>query len=238
MDRHPARFRCVGNYCYAGSRQSDQVFTWRGCVTHAIERHHYGRYNPADMYHTGTRNRRYHQDGVADFVRVPDIVEAQALRQPHDYPKAKSSSWVCGHCTKYVCQPGTLRGVIDHVGAVHGKTQVDAADILLAPGVFSISRANTYCARLGSQGNSKPVEEFFCFKCVESMGFGDIRRMTSHMHGRHEIKWPHCRLQRSNLWPLPAVALPAVESTTSRFGMIVCSLEKSSMSTLSMYCNV
>ncbi|KAJ7087628.1 hypothetical protein B0H15DRAFT_299287 [Mycena belliarum] len=178
MDRHPARFRCVDDFCYAGSSQSDQVFTWRGWTR-----------NP-----TG----RYYQDGEANFVRVSEIVEAQALRQSHDYPKAESSSWVCGHCTRYVCEPGTLQGVTDHVGAAHGKTQVDAADILLAPGVFSISRGSTFYVppltapevRSGSQGTSNSVEEFFCFKCAQSKGFSDAHQMTSHVKGKHRIRCP------------------------------------------------
>ncbi|KAJ7087630.1 hypothetical protein B0H15DRAFT_931173 [Mycena belliarum] len=221
MDRHPARFRCVDYFCHMGIRESDQVYTWRGCVTHAIEGHLYGSSDMAYIYNTGTRNPtgRYYQvgDRDADFVRVSEIVEAQALRQLHDYPKAESTSWVCGHCTKYVCEPGTLQGVTDHVGAVHGKTQVDAADILLAPGVFSISRGSTYSAlpltapeaRSGSQGNSKPVEEFFCFKCVESKGFGDESCMTRHMQGKHKIR---CPLRNVHYGLRAALSTPAVQT--------------------------
>jgi hypothetical protein len=63
---------------------------------------------------------KYYQNGTLNFVAVPEDVAAQAVGPCHDdVPKAESTSWMCGHCTKYACGPETLHGVTAHVSTVY-----------------------------------------------------------------------------------------------------------------------
>ncbi|KAJ7910538.1 hypothetical protein B0H13DRAFT_2486403 [Mycena leptocephala] len=164
MDRHAARFRCEGrvNYsdCGKGNRHTMHVFTWRGCVTHAISAHQYGAKTESLSWRGGPD--KYYKNGTVNFVAVPEDVAARAVGPCHDdVPKAASTSWVCGHCTKYAGGPEQLQGVTAHVKTVHGKAQPDGLDILLAPGVLSINGSYSITRPGAPVANSRKAKVLF-----------------------------------------------------------------------------
>ncbi|KAJ6592685.1 hypothetical protein B0H19DRAFT_1088326 [Mycena capillaripes] len=174
MDRHTARFRCDGraNYsqCAKDIRHTMHVFTWRGCR----------------VVVPGSNDDGYYKNGTVNFVAVPEDVAARAVGLCHDdVPKAESSSWVCGHCTEYVGGPETLQGVTAHVRAVHGKPTPDGLDILLAPGVLSIS-SRSYTIRGPGAAVARPRQTnnnngaFRCLRCENSS-------RSDHLKGKHRI---------------------------------------------------
>jgi hypothetical protein len=84
-------------------------------ITHAIETHHYGSQEKTPSYRKLDADY-YHQDGTVSFVVIPAHPGAES-RGPFsdDLPRADSTSWVCGHCTKFVCAPQTFQAVNGHV---------------------------------------------------------------------------------------------------------------------------
>ncbi|KAJ7489034.1 hypothetical protein FB451DRAFT_1362049 [Mycena latifolia] len=208
MDSHTARFRCEGRVDYADCGKNHQwikVFTWRGCVTHAIEVHQYGSEKPSWQLDADG----YYKNGNATFVAIPEDPAAR-IRGPFNdtLPTAESSSWVCGHCTVYVCGPETLQGVTAHVNTVHGKTEIGTLDILLAPGVLSISKT-CYSLRRPEAVVAKPVAPkpvvsnsrqpeaqhsdvvmLRCFRCDNSRLFRGSRPVGDHLKGKHQILNP------------------------------------------------
>ncbi|KAJ7127641.1 hypothetical protein C8R44DRAFT_99022 [Mycena epipterygia] len=181
MDLRNAKFRCDGKLdwkaCGKVSNMAE-VFTWRGCITHVIETHTYG---------TTSKNPRlfgngYHKDGKSYFA----LMAADPAAQSHgpfkdDLPEAESTSWVCGHCTKYVCRPERFQDVVLHVNTVHGKSQLDASDVLLAPGVLSISKSCYSVARGGSPLGPR------CLKCGGPRRFKHGRSIWDHLKAKHQI---------------------------------------------------
>ncbi|KAJ6598144.1 hypothetical protein DFH09DRAFT_1303960 [Mycena vulgaris] len=120
MDLRDARFRCDGRLDYeaCGNRQTADMFTWRGCITHAIEVHQYGDQEQAPSY----RRDDYHKRGRVNFALIPAHPEQAHGPFKDDLPKMESTAWVCGHCTKYVCGPETFQGVTVHVKTVYVVT--------------------------------------------------------------------------------------------------------------------
>ncbi|KAF8121725.1 hypothetical protein K438DRAFT_1897708 [Mycena galopus ATCC 62051] len=180
MDRRTARFRCDGQTGYNYSQcPKVHVFTWRGCVTHAIKNHEYGIKRESRFW--GSDDGRYYKNGTVNCVAVPEDVAARAVGPcKDDVPKAESSSWVCGHCTEYVGGPETLQGVTAHVRTVHGKPTPDGLDILLAPGVLPIS--TSYSIRKTNNG------AFRCLRCEKSSRrFAGVRPVSDHLKGKHKI---------------------------------------------------
>ncbi|KAJ7730043.1 hypothetical protein B0H14DRAFT_3899326 [Mycena olivaceomarginata] len=117
MDHRNARFRCDGRVAYdvCGKYNKDiKVFTWRGCITHAIETHHYGSQEKTVL--PEARCQLLPQRRHRLVCRDPAHPGAES-RGPFsdDLPRADSTSWVCGHCTKFVCAPQTFQAVNDHV---------------------------------------------------------------------------------------------------------------------------
>jgi hypothetical protein len=127
---------------------------------------------------------KYYKNGTVNFVAVPEDVAARAVGPCHDdVPKAASTSWVCGHCTKYAGGPEQLQGVTAHVKTVyvsasliclgctftdprdgrlsHGKAQPDGLDILLAPGVLSINGSYSITRPGTRVANSRKAKVLF-----------------------------------------------------------------------------
>ncbi|KAJ7127629.1 hypothetical protein C8R44DRAFT_98931 [Mycena epipterygia] len=189
MDRRNVRFRCYGEFNYKACDKAShrvQVFTWRGCITHAIDAHNYGR---KESWRSGTT---YNKDGKAKFAIIPADPAVQAHGSFKDLPKTDSTSWVCGHCTRYTCQPETFQAITVHVNTVHGKSQVDASDVLLAPGVLSISKSCYSVQHGGSvavQTRSSTAPGPRCLRCVGSRssrkfkGESSVRDHLRSMHG-------------------------------------------------------
>ncbi|KAJ7474189.1 hypothetical protein FB451DRAFT_1367155 [Mycena latifolia] len=179
MDAHNAWFRCGGrtltDACSDRGKIMD-VFTWRGCITHAIEVHHYGHHKSKD----------YWRDGTAQFFPYREDPAAALVGGPfnEDLPTVESLAWVCGHCTQFVCGPETFESVTAHVNAVHGKVQLGASDILLAQGVIPISK-RCFSVRRKARHN-----EFRCLKCDDERLFKGERAMRDHLKMRHKILKP------------------------------------------------
>ncbi|KAJ7871901.1 hypothetical protein B0H14DRAFT_3439334 [Mycena olivaceomarginata] len=160
MDHRNARFRCDGRVAYdvCGKYNKDiKVFTWRGCITHAIETHHYGSQEKTPSYRKPDANY-YHKDGTVSFVVIPAHPGAES-RGPFsdDLPRADSTSWVCGHCTKFVCAPQTFQAVNDHVKTEHGEPHPGTSDVLLGPGVLPVSKSCYSIGRPGSTAGAQPT---------------------------------------------------------------------------------
>ncbi|KAJ7910565.1 hypothetical protein B0H13DRAFT_2272451 [Mycena leptocephala] len=195
MDRHAARFWCDGRVDYSdcgSNRYTMHVFTWRGCVTHAIGAHQYG--DKTESFSLRGGFDKYYKNGTANFVAVPEDVVARAVGPCHNHvPKVESTSWVCGHCTKYACGPETLQGVTAHVNTVHGKAQPDGLDILLAPGVLSISGVYFF-APPGAVANSRNTnnnEAFRCLRCEKSSRrFAGVGPVSDHLRDMHKVVNP------------------------------------------------
>ncbi|KAJ6592661.1 hypothetical protein B0H19DRAFT_1088280 [Mycena capillaripes] len=196
MDRHTVRFRCDGraNYsqCAKDIRHTMHVFTWRGCVTHAIKNHEYG--SKRESWFRGSSDDGYYKNGPVNFVAVPEDVAACAVGLCHDdLPKVESFSWVCGHCTEYVGGPETLQGVTAHVKAVHGKPTPDGLDIPLAPGVLSISSSYSIqgfgaAVARPRRTNNNNNGAFRCLRCENSSRrFAGVGPVSDHLKGKHKI---------------------------------------------------
>ncbi|KAJ7910545.1 hypothetical protein B0H13DRAFT_1876653 [Mycena leptocephala] len=186
MDRHAARFRCDGQANHSDcdkGRHTMHVFTWRGCVTHAIDK--------VIVLEGGPDSDKYYKNGTVNFLVFPDDVAAQAVPCHDDVPKAESTSWVCGHCTKYVGGPETLQSVTAHVNAIHGKAQPDGLDILLAPGVLSTTRSYSIQRPGAPVANSRKANNnrgFRCFRCDQPWKrFAEVGRVSQHLRANHKI---------------------------------------------------
>ncbi|KAJ7487943.1 hypothetical protein FB451DRAFT_1362562 [Mycena latifolia] len=199
MDRRNPKFRCESKMNPPGCDKASliDVFTWRGCITHCIEAHHYGRKDGPSSRPRIRPNTTYHKDGKVKFVR---------------------QFTVCGHCTKYLFQPETFGTITLHVNTVHGKLQLDASDVLLAPGVLSISKRCYSVARGGSiavqprsniavqpessiavqpgssiavQPESSTTSSLRCLRCKasnrKSKKFKSERSVRDHLKGLHDI---------------------------------------------------
>ncbi|KAF8199211.1 hypothetical protein K438DRAFT_1823203, partial [Mycena galopus ATCC 62051] len=191
MDRHTARFRCDGRANYSQCARG-YVFTWRGCVTHAIKNHEYG--SKRESWFWRSDDDMYYKNGTVNWVVVREDVAARAVGPCHDdVPKAESSSWVCGHCTEYVGGPETLQGVTAHVKTVHGKPTPDGLDILLAPGVLPISTSYSMqgpgvAVARPRQTNNNNNGAFRCLRCEKSSRrFAGVRPVSDHLKGKHKI---------------------------------------------------
>ncbi|KAJ7576319.1 hypothetical protein C8J56DRAFT_972721 [Mycena floridula] len=170
MDRKDVRFRCLDDsYNGCDKKPTLQVFTWRGCITHALEQHqisHYSSYRP---------------DIVKFDIVPPELTPSGQVPFQNDSPKRNSPSWVCGYCTKYIFSPETFQVVAGHVNTVHGKSQgLNSADILLAPGLISVSRSCVF-------GPDTPPEVFRCIHCGDSRQF-HIRGVSDHLKAKHRVK--------------------------------------------------
>ncbi|KAJ7117979.1 hypothetical protein C8R43DRAFT_1137444 [Mycena crocata] len=224
MDRHVARVRCDGRTFHSvpcTTKKTTYVFTWRGCVTHAIEAHLCG---------NGTvRSWRERDLSSADFVRVSDRVGEQARGPSNDFPHEGSASWVCGKCTNYAGEPQTLQKVTEHINAAHGKTPHDADTILLAPGMFSISRSLRYTGPRETasaaksreskpQGTNKLAGKFRCLKCktAKTRGFGDITAVNNHLREKHKVLKPVRDVDYGfdGVWPIAPVRPPPPNAGT------------------------
>ncbi|KAJ7687738.1 hypothetical protein B0H17DRAFT_1069589 [Mycena rosella] len=191
MDRRNARFRCDGrgSYGVCGERNkvTIEVFTWRGCINHAIEVHKYGSKETDPSWGT-TDGERYRTEGNAHFSVASEDLAAQARgASTDDSPKAESTSWVCGHCTMHACAPETLHGVTAHVSAIHGKSQLGASDILFAPGVLFINKGCYSVPRpVATQAQPAVATMFRCLRCNKTKTFrgGPVR---DHLKGKHQI---------------------------------------------------
>ncbi|KAJ7488993.1 hypothetical protein FB451DRAFT_1521930 [Mycena latifolia] len=206
MDRHTARFRCEGRV-YTECDEKIDVFTWRGCVTHAIEAHQYGSKKQSSWKLDAGG---YYKNGRAIFVTVPqeDLLAPARGSLKYDVPTADSTAWVCGHCTKYVCGPETLQCVTAHVKTAHGKAQLDASDILFAPGVVPISKGCYFALRLGAvsaKSRARPQDPnavmFRCLRCDNSKLFSGSRPVCDHLKGKHQILNAVCDIDYGP-WPL------------------------------------
>ncbi|KAJ7466574.1 hypothetical protein B0H11DRAFT_2048007 [Mycena galericulata] len=193
MDERNPRFRCDGRVGYnvCGKSNKDiQVFTWRGCITHAIETHDYGSQEETPSYRKLDANY-YHKDGTVSFVVIPAHPGAES-RGPFndDLPSANSTSWVCGHCTKFVCAPETFQAVNDHVKTEHGEPHPGTSDVLLAPGVLPVSKS---CYSIGRPGSTVPTPKvkagaFLCLRCLKkSKLFRTSGAVCDHLRGAHKI---------------------------------------------------
>ncbi|KAJ7735865.1 hypothetical protein DFH07DRAFT_843337 [Mycena maculata] len=194
MDQHNPRFRCDGRVAYnvCGKSNKDiEVFTWRGCITHAIETHHYGSQEKMPSYRKLDANY-YHKDGTVSFVVISAHPGAES-RGPFndDLPRANSTSWVCGHCTKFVCAPETFQAVNDHVKTEHGEPHPGTSDVLLAPSVLPVSRSCYSIGRLGSTVRIPKLTApgaFVCLRCLKkSKLFRTSGAVCDHLRGVHSI---------------------------------------------------
>ncbi|KAJ7572847.1 hypothetical protein C8J56DRAFT_1138295 [Mycena floridula] len=172
------RHRCLDDsYNGCDKKPTLQVFTWRGCITHALERHqtsHYSSYRP----------------DIIKFDIVPsELTPSGEVPFQNDSPKRNSPSWVYGYCMKYIFSPETFQVVAGHVNTVHGKSQgLNSTDILLAPGLISVSRS-WFTPRVGVFGPDTPPEVFRCIHCGDSRQF-HIRGVSDHLKDKHRVKKP------------------------------------------------
>ncbi|KAJ7574209.1 hypothetical protein C8J56DRAFT_1173094 [Mycena floridula] len=185
MDGKDVRFRCLDDsYNGCCKKPTLQVFTWRGSVTHALEQHQASDYS----IYTGP-------DIVKFGIVPPELTPPAQVPFQNDWPKSDSASWVCGHCTEYVFSPETFHVVTDHVNTVHGKSQgLSSADILLAPGLVSISRSWFTISRASIFGPEPALEVFRpemfrCIHCGNSRQFS-IDGVSSHLKAKHRVNKP------------------------------------------------
>ncbi|KAJ7591695.1 hypothetical protein C8J56DRAFT_1130875 [Mycena floridula] len=142
------RHRCLDDsYNGCDKKPTLQVFTWRGCITHALERHqtsHYSSYRP----------------DIVKFDIVPsELTPSGEVPFQNDSPK-------------------------------HGKSQgLNSADILLAPGLMSVSRSWFTIPQVGVFGPDTPPEVFRCIHCGDSRQF-HIRGVSDHLKDKHRVKKP------------------------------------------------
>ncbi|KAJ7747872.1 hypothetical protein B0H14DRAFT_3897201 [Mycena olivaceomarginata] len=201
MDHRNARFRCDGRVAYdvCGKYNKDiKVFTWRGCITHAIETHHYGSQEKTPSYRKPDADY-YHKDGTVSFVAIPAHPGAES-RGPFsdDLPRADSTSWVCGHCTKFVCAPQTFQAVNDHVKTEHGEPHPGTSDVLLGPGVLPVSKSCYSIGRPGSTAGAQPTPNppprapgvaFLCLRCLKKRKlFRTSGAVCDHLRAVHKIR--------------------------------------------------
>ncbi|KAJ7347413.1 hypothetical protein DFH08DRAFT_960746 [Mycena albidolilacea] len=145
MDHRNARFRCDGRVAYdaCGKYNKDiKVFTWRGCITHAIETHYYGSQEETPSYRTLDADY-YHKVGTVSFVVIP--APRRRIPGPVQLRLAQSRLDVLG--VRALHEIRLCTADLPSRQRPHVEPHPGTSDVLFAPGVL--------CWKYGCHGSAR-----------------------------------------------------------------------------------